>query len=255
MDINYEHTNQDQLPQDPFRRPDLPAQTAGMPENTEPEKHPDADEALQEARDALPAQPAALTVGHSGTGMSGLDDDLSVFFAQPATTEQARQNGQPDAATPVPVRNKVFISFNRKDGKYLKILHAHLRYDERAGTIKFWDGTRIEPGSKWRKAIEEALATASIAVLLVSADFLASDFIADEELPYLLAAEARGMRIYSVILRPCAFHYTVLAQFEAINPPSHPLSTMSEAQQETVWVKLTDVIRRNMHPEQSSATQ
>jgi len=252
MDSNYEHTHNDYASLDPSWRSDLHTQTAGKPENPEPEKRSGTGESPQETHDALPVRPAALSGEHPEAHTSDPDGDRPAPVAESAAAGQARQEGQ---AASLPVRHKVFISFNRKDSRYLHTLHAHLRYDERAGTIKFWDGTRIEPGSKWRKAIEEALATASIAVLLVSADFLASDFIAEEELPYLLEAEARGMRIYSVILRPCAFHHTVLAQFEAINPPSHPLSTMSEAQQEAVWVKLTDVIRRNMHIEKSSATQ
>lgn len=77
----------------------------------------------------------------------------------------------------------------------------------------------------------------------------------EEELPYLLQAEARGMRIYSVILRPCAFNHTELAQYEAINAPSSPLSTMNKAEQEAVWVRLTDLIRRTLHPEKPSAAQ
>ena len=66
------------------------------------------------------------------------------------------------------------------------------------------------------------------AVLLVSADFLASDFIADNELPPLLvAAENEGVIILPVIVSPCLFtNVPALARFQAVNLPSKPLSAL-----------------------------
>ena len=58
---------------------------------------------------------------------------------------------------------------------------------EREGRIERWDDTRIRPGSEWRSEIKQALERARAAVLLISADFLASDFIQDNELPPLLS--------------------------------------------------------------------
>ena len=123
-------------------------------------------------------------------------------------------------------------------------LHSHLAYYTRTGKIDFWDNTKILPGTKWREEIEKALSMARVAVLLISADFLASDFIANNELPSLLAGTTdKGKIIYPVILRPCAFNDTELAQFHPINDSATPLSTMSKGKRDAVWAKIAGLIR------------
>jgi hypothetical protein len=147
-------------------------------------------------------------------------------------------------------RTQVFISYSHKDTEWLERLQVHLKPLEREGLIERWDDTRIKAGAKWVGEIEKALASAKVAVLLVSADFLASDFIVDNELPPLLAAaEADGARILSVIVRPCRFTKTRdLAQYQSVNPPDKPLSKLGEAEQEEFLVKVTEAIEEVVNP-------
>jgi len=105
--------------------------------------------------------------------------------------------------------SRVFISYSHKDKQYLDRLQVFLRPIQREGTIDAWDDTRIKVGEDWRAEIRKALAEARVAVLLVTADFLASDFIATDELPPLLAkAEADGTVILLVIVGHCRFSET-----------------------------------------------
>ena len=141
-------------------------------------------------------------------------------------------------------RTKVFISYSHKDTAWLDRLHVHLRPLEREGKIDRWDDTRIRTSQQWKEEIRKAITMAKVAVLLISADFLASDFIATDELPPLLAAaQLEGVRIMPVIAKPCRFSQTPsLSQFQAVNPGLKALISMPEAEQEELYVKLTNDI-------------
>jgi hypothetical protein len=114
----------------------------------------------------------------------------------------------------------------------------------REDQIQWWDDTMIAAGAEWRKEIGRALASTRVAVLLISADFLASDFVADDEMPALLkAAEDKGAVIIPLIVSPSRFkEMASLAQFQPINPPSQPLAGLGKSKQEEYLVKAADAI-------------
>ena len=147
-------------------------------------------------------------------------------------------------ATPAVQRTKVFISYSHADAERLERLQIHLKPLAREGKVMPWDDTLIRPGTRWKEAIERALAEAKVAVLLVSADFLASDFIATNELPPLLArAEQTGAVILPVLVGPSRFTKTEsLSRFQTVNPPNRPLAALSEDEQEQIWVRVTEAI-------------
>jgi hypothetical protein len=138
----------------------------------------------------------------------------------------------------------VFMSYSHVDALALQRLQVHLRPLHKKGVIEPWADTSIKAGDKWKERIEDALDRAVIAVLLISADFLASDFIIDNELPPLLrGAEEKGTRILPVILKPCRFESDEnLSQFQALNPPSEPVLSMPPIEQERVWDEVAQAI-------------
>ncbi|APW61697.1 TIR domain-containing protein [Paludisphaera borealis] len=141
----------------------------------------------------------------------------------------------------MPTRTKVFISYSSKDRAWLERLQVHLKPLERDGLIDRWDDTRIQTGDAWREEIQRAVAAAKVVILLVSADFLASDFIEREELPPLLAAAAeRGARILPVIVGSCMLEgpNSNVGKYQAVNSPNEPLEMLNEAARNRVWADL-----------------
>jgi tetratricopeptide (TPR) repeat protein len=98
----------------------------------------------------------------------------------------------------------VFISYSHKDEAWKDRLVIHLRALEQAGRITIWDDRRIDGGDKWYNEIEQAMGQAAVAVCLISPDYLASDFINKEEIPYLLKRYERdGMLLLPVLITQC----------------------------------------------------
>lgn len=146
-----------------------------------------------------------------------------------------------------PSKNLIFISYSHEDkDPWLKRLQVHLKPLEREGLIHRWDDTLIEPGENWMNEIKSALTSAKIGIFLVSADFLASDFISKEELPSLLtAAKERGTAILSIIVSPCGFEQTkVLASLQAFNDPEEPLLQLPKGDREEVFKKVAIKVRQ-----------
>ena len=140
------------------------------------------------------------------------------------------------------LRDQVFVSYSHNDSEWLKKLQVNLKPYIRKG-IKLWDDTQILPGAKWRDEINNALARAKVAVLLVSADFLNSDFIDEKELPQLLAAaENEGVKVIWVPIRPSAFQATDIEQYQAVHPPVKPLSILDDSEQELALVNIAKAI-------------
>jgi internalin A len=141
------------------------------------------------------------------------------------------------------VRTRTFISYSHTDHKHLVQLKLHLVPFVREERINVWDDTMIKPGALWRVEIEQAIASAKIAILLVSASFLASKFIAEKELPPLLtAAKQEEAAIISVILSPSAFKHTELVQYQTANPPEKPLAGMNYNSRQAVWAWVAEQV-------------
>lgn len=136
------------------------------------------------------------------------------------------------------IRDSVFISYSHFDEKHLKDVKRHFK--PFLNKINFWDDTNIEPGQEWKKEIEKAISKAKVAILLISTDFLGSEFITTKEIPPLLqAAEENGAVILTVILKPCLFEeFDKLNKYQAMNPPSKPVSKMDENESEELFVNL-----------------
>jgi hypothetical protein len=111
-----------------------------------------------------------------------------------AVDGQAHAGGEgPGSGPPV-----VFVSYSRQDFEWLRRVVTMLKPLVRRRRCELWFDETMGTGEQWQTAIDDAIARADIALLLVSPDFLASDFIMDGELPALIK---RGVRLAPVLLR------------------------------------------------------
>jgi TIR domain len=148
---------------------------------------------------------------------------------------------RPTASNPGPT---VFISYSHRDKEYLDRLLVHLRPLEMEQRIEVWDDTQITPGQDWQREIEGALRRASVAVLLVSPDYLASEFVVRDELPRLLKS-SQDTAIIPVVVSPCGFQrHPSLSALQAVNDFRTPLSGMTEYEQAETYEKIVDAIGR-----------
>ena len=137
-------------------------------------------------------------------------------------------------------RKTIFVSYSHRDQLWLERLQVHLHPALSYGHLDLWDDTRLKAGDRWLDAIREAIDRADVAIVLISADFMASDFIRTHELPRLLkAADERGTIVIPVHVGPSLYdHEAKLSVFQAINSPSEPLAALDSDRSEMVLVDL-----------------
>jgi predicted nucleotide-binding protein len=123
---------------------------------------------------------------------------------------------------------KIFMSYSHKDERWKDRLMTHLAVLQSQGRVVVWDDRRIEGGDSWLQEFDGAINQADIAVLLVSANFLASDFIIRSEVPSLLKRyQEEGLIIIPIIVRPCIWQRVDwLRKLQVLPKDGHPLSSL-----------------------------
>jgi hypothetical protein len=141
----------------------------------------------------------------------------------------------------------VVVSYSHKDAKWRDELRKFLKPHVTKTRIRFWDDTAIGAGENWREEINRAFGSANVAILLMSSDFLASDFISEEELPLLFDRAKKkegGVELRWIAVRPSCFQLLPEVEaHQALNEPSRPLSTLRKPAWET---ELTNVCGKIM---------
>jgi hypothetical protein len=135
----------------------------------------------------------------------------------------------------------VFISYAHVDKAWLERLQTFLKSYATSDGFEVWADTRIRSGDSWQQEIDRALQTARAAILLVTPEFLASEFVRQNELPVILAHAANhGVLVYWLAVRHSPFETTAIKDLQCANDPSYPLEALPRDQQDKV---LLDVCR------------
>ncbi len=141
---------------------------------------------------------------------------------------------------------KIFISYSHQDEEWKDRLLPHLGVAQQQGLLTLWHDRLIGGGADWEAEIQAAMNAASVAVLLVSANSLTSEFILREEVSRLLQRRAQdGLHIFPVIIKPCDWEAVDWLRRMNLRPTDgKPLSGGNEYQIDEALTALAKEIRK-----------
>lgn len=145
---------------------------------------------------------------------------------------------------------RVFISYSHEDEKWKDLVVQHLGVPMGDPQLQLWDDGRIPAGATWLTEIEDAIQGCEVALLLISADFLASEFIREVEVSRLLERRKReGVRVIPVILRPCAWQKVDWLTCIQVRPKQgKPLASMQGTDAEEALAALAREVAELVNP-------
>lgn len=142
---------------------------------------------------------------------------------------------------PMPV--EVFCSYTHKDESWLRKLEFHLNLLKRQGLISLWHDRLISPGTHRTQEIDARLETASVILLLVSSDFLVSDYCYSVEMKRTLERQEAGeARVVPILVRPVDWTNTLFVHRQVL--PTDAKLIASWRNKDAALVDITAGIRR-----------
>ena len=137
---------------------------------------------------------------------------------------------------------KLFISYSHRDERYLKGLETHLASLRRQGVVADWHDRMISPGEKWRQKINDNLDLADCVLLLVTPDFIASDYCYSVEMEQALDKHREGrILILPIIVRPVDWQHTPLGELQVLPKDGKPIVEWSI--RDRAWLDVTRGLR------------
>jgi hypothetical protein len=145
----------------------------------------------------------------------------------------------------------VFISYSRRDESYRTALAQRLENFERVGAVESWHDGRITPGADWAKQIETNLRSADVALLLLSPDYLASEYCGLESAMAMERLKAKQTTVVPIIVRECEWQQTPFAKLQVVPRNGKPVSTWTD--ENACWSHVVDELARMVEQRQREA--
>ena len=131
----------------------------------------------------------------------------------------------------------LFISYSHKDEDLKDKLKSHLSALKREGTIRIWDDRKITGGSEWEPEIMDRVSTYEFIILLISSDFIDSDFCMSKEVAVAMERHHKKQAVViPVFVRPCDFKNLPFSKLQGFPKDAKPVTTWSNIDE-----ALTDV--------------
>lgn len=138
---------------------------------------------------------------------------------------------------------EVFCSFAKADTSCLKQLEHHLSLLQRRGMIATWHSHQINAGDDRQAEIDAHLNTSHLILLLISPDFLASDYCYEKEMQQALQQhEAGRARVIPILLRPVDWQGAPFAHLQVLPTTGKAITTWSN--RDAGWADVAQGIRQ-----------
>ena len=189
-----------------------------------------------------PAASGAWIKVSGGQGMQIGDHNEQVNYFAPVTVTQQGTGTRPrQPAGGAGLR--VFVSYSRQDERYRERLEISLAQLRRDNVISTWHDKKILPGEEWDREIDENLNNADLVLLLVSPDFLASDYAYGREMERALERHESGSAIVvPIIVRPADWLNSRIAALQALPSGGRPVSRWPN--RDDAWLDVVQGLRR-----------
>jgi hypothetical protein len=137
----------------------------------------------------------------------------------------------------------LFYCYSHKDELFRDQLEVHLTQLKRDGLIVQWHDRKIFAGDEWKGAIDHNLEKADIILLVVSPDFIASDYCWNVEMKRALERhDKKEARVIPVIVRSCDWHSAPFGKLQALPKDGKPIKTWTD--KDSAWSDVARGIRR-----------
>jgi TIR domain len=148
----------------------------------------------------------------------------------------------------------VFYPYSYRDEDLRQELEKHLALLQRQGTITGWHNRRLAPGDPWRGQIDSHLRSADVILLLISADFLVSEYCDDVEMKLALERHRQKQAlVIPLLLRPADWSAAPFAHLRTLPRNAQPVTAWSDREQAFAEVATAIAISHDCADRKSSA--
>jgi internalin A len=136
----------------------------------------------------------------------------------------------------------IFFSYSHKDESLRDELETHLKLLQRQGIISVWHDRKILPGTEWDGEIDVNLERAKIILLLISADFIASDYCWDKEVKRALERHEKDEAVVlPIALRKCDWKGAPFSKLQGLPKDLTPVTSYKD--RDAAWTDVATGIR------------
>jgi TIR domain/CHAT domain len=191
----------------------------------------------------------AYKLGCAAIRMEGIAEHLTPVLLKKIIPETIK----PLEITPIPMTPSnspvsaapvdVFIAYSRKDDDLRSKLVTHLSLLKRQGKIAAWYDGDIEIGSEWEVQLQDRLDSSPIILLLISADFLASEYCYETEMKRAIERhQAKTALVIPILLRPCDWQGSPFSALQGLPKDLKPVTLWSD--QDSAFLDIAQGIRK-----------